>query len=162
MSSSISYKIHHQNVKYMFAVKFECSYFEDTSKCCWWCPNFFVRVKSSGIYSERSKTCRWGHGRYLLYLSLSFLLVSLWRMKGLLILSFTLFAKNFFIQIFYFSIAETFRHEPIEIANHDRPEFLATCVRVCARGRFVVKSFRFFCNKYRILSDSVYMHMNLM
>ena len=108
---------------------------------------FFVRVKTSGLYSESEA----GHAdedmRYLLYLSLSFLLVSLGRMKGLLILSFTLFAKNFFIQIFYFAIAETFRHEPIEIANHDRPEFLATRVRVCARGRFVVKSLRFFCNK---------------
>lgn len=61
MSSSISYKIHDQNVKYMCAVKFECSYFENTSKCCWWCPKFFVRVKTSGLYSKRSRTCRWGH-----------------------------------------------------------------------------------------------------
>ena len=95
---------------------------------------FFVRVKTSGLYSESEA----GHAdedmRYLLYLTLSFLLVSLGRMKGLLILSFTLFAKNFFIQIFYFSIAETFRHEPIEIANHDRPEFLVTCVRMCERA----------------------------
>ena len=107
----------------------------------------FLYVSRLVVYTQSEA----GHAdvdmKYLLYLSLSFLLVSLGRMKGLLILSFTLFAKNFFIQIFYFAIAETFRHEPIEIANHDRPEFLATRVRVCARGRFVVKSLRFFCNK---------------